>query len=134
MNTRSESFPSPLYQFTVAVSFPDEETCERWVEWMYYVHVEEVLSAGAISCEVVRIEGTTIQLEARYLFESQEAFEAYERNEAPRLRADALEQFPPETGILYRRNRGEVIFSAFKDGEEEEEDDVFLPPGSTADA
>jgi len=131
MNTRSESYPSPLYQYTVGVSFPDEDTCERWIEWMYYVHVEEVLAAGAISCEVVRIEGKSVQLEARYLFESIEAFERYELNEAPRLRAEGLEQFPPETGISYRRSRGEVIFSAFRDGEE---DDDILPPGSTAEA
>jgi hypothetical protein len=48
----------------------------------------------------------------RYHFPSREAFAAYERDHAPRLRADGLRRFPPERGVSYRRSVGVVRLTA----------------------
>jgi hypothetical protein len=47
-------------------------------------------------------------VETQYVFPSRKAFDAYLRDHAAALRADALEKFPPETGIRYERQVAEV--------------------------
>lgn len=36
-------------------------------------------------------------------------FETYERDHAPRLRAEGLARFPVESGIRYSRSLGEIV-------------------------
>ena len=63
-------------------------------------------AAGAVSAEVVEHDGGGF--EARYTFASREAFAAYERDHAPRLRAEGLALFGPDKGVSYRRTLGTV--------------------------
>lgn len=49
-------------------------------------------------------------LECRYQFESREAFARYERDHAPKLRADALKKFPPSSGLTMSRTSGAIVF------------------------
>ena len=72
-------------RYTVAVSFPDDETAERWLTWMRAGHAAEVLTGGATAAEIVRMDGPVIDYEVRYRFPSREAFDRYEREHAPRL-------------------------------------------------
>jgi Domain of unknown function (DUF4286) len=95
--------------YTVAVSFPDDETAERWLKWMRAGHAAEVLTGGATAAEIVRMDGPVIEYEVHYRFPSRDAFDRYEREHAPRLRKEGLRQFPTEHGIHYHRATGVVM-------------------------
>src|SRR5262249_61192900 len=96
---------APLIAYGVFVTLPAGLIGE-WLTWMRTRHIADVLAAGALSAEVVELDGS--EFEARYRFASREAFAAYERDHAPRLRAEGLALFPPEKGVQYRRSLGEV--------------------------
>jgi len=94
--------------YTVAASFDDPSVADEWLAWLRDGHIAEVLAAGARSAQIVRIDGEQSSLEVRYEFASREDFAAYERDHAPRLRADGLRVFPPQRGITYRRSTGVI--------------------------
>ncbi len=90
--------------YSVFVSFTDAAAMPEWLRWMRSRHLADVLAAGAQSAELFELaEG---EFEARYRFASREAFAAYERDHAPRLRAEGLALFPAEKGVRYRRALG----------------------------
>ncbi len=105
-----------MVRYCVAVTLPNEATADRWLAWMRSGHVAEVLAGGALSAEIVRLDGPAIEFEARYLFPSRAAFDRYEREHAPRLRTEGLRLFPLEHGVRYRRSTGIVtdLFSNSK--------------------
>src|SRR5215813_9149671 len=94
--------------YTVAVTFADAALAESWLRWLRDGHVADVLAGGATAAEIVRMDGADCTYEVRYRFPSREAFAAYERDHAPRLRAEGLQRFPPERGVTYRRTAGVV--------------------------
>jgi hydroxyacylglutathione hydrolase len=77
--------------------------------WLVGGHVDEVCEAGALEAEVVRHDGG-LAVEARYLFASRESFAAYERDHAPRLRAEGLARFP--SGLRFTRSTGRSSYRA----------------------
>ena len=99
---------SPI-AYTVACTFTDPDVAEAWAAWLRDGHLADVCAAGALGAEAVRIDGDEIRIEARYRFASRAAFTAYERDHAPRLRAEGLEKFPLELGLSYERTVGEVV-------------------------
>lgn len=102
--------PGPQVAYTVTVHFTGTERVDGWLAWMRGKHLADVRSAGAVAAELVELDTDEGRLfEARYRFGSREAFAAYERDHAPRLRAEGLARFPAEAGISYRRSMGEVI-------------------------
>jgi hypothetical protein len=104
MNNSDEKF---LY--VVKSTFSDEATAEEWLFWMRSKHLREVCAAGAERAALVRIDGARLSFEAHYLFASRAAFSRYEREHAPRLRAEGLSLFPVERGVSYERRTGEII-------------------------
>lgn len=100
-----------MFLYTVACTFSDPAVAERWLAWMRQGHLRDVCVAGASSGEVVVCHGHPPRYEARYAFPSRAAFQAYERDHAPRLRAEGLERFPLELGLTYERGTGEVVAS-----------------------
>jgi antitoxin (DNA-binding transcriptional repressor) of toxin-antitoxin stability system len=80
----------------------------EWLRWLREGHVAEVLAGGATVAEVVALDQPAHAYEVRYRFPSREAFDRYEREAAPRLRAEGLRLFPTEKGITYRRSVGVV--------------------------
>jgi hypothetical protein len=94
--------------YTVAVTLPDAATAEAWLAWLRGGHVAEVLAGGATAAEIVKLDGDAHGYEVCYRFPSREAFDRYERESAPRLRAEGLRLFPPERGVVYRRWVGVV--------------------------
>jgi hypothetical protein len=92
--------------YTVGVTFEDPALVVGWLSWLSKGHVADVLAAGASAAEIVELDGPTRAFEVRYHFPSRQTFEAYERDHAPRLRAEGLQRFPPEKGISYRRSVG----------------------------
>ena len=97
-----------MFRYVVTATFADPAVAERWLAWMRDGHLQDVLDAGAQSGEAIRLDGEPLTLEAHFRFADRAAFEAYERDGAPRLRAEGLELFPPEAGVTYRRRTGEV--------------------------
>lgn len=94
--------------YTVAVTFPDRETAEAWRAWLANGHVADVKAGGALAAEVIGVDGG-LRYEVRYRFADRAAFEAYERDHAPRLRAEGRSLFPPERGIIYDRQTAELL-------------------------
>lgn len=99
------------FSYTVRATFTDPAVAEEWVKWMRATHLRDVCAAGALDAEVIRLDGEpggAVVCEARYHFASRGAFAAYERDHAPRLRAEGRAKFPPERGPAYTRFTGEV--------------------------
>lgn len=70
--------------------------------------------AGALAAEIVELDGAggPRVFEVRYVFEDRAAFDAYERDHAPRLREEGLRLFPPAAdGLKYERSTGVVVGS-----------------------
>ena len=102
--------------YTVRCRFQDAEVAELWLTWLRDRHLQDVCDAGAESGDVVRLdpvgqEGDVV-CEARYTFASRQAFEAYERDHAPRLRQEGLELFPLSLGLSYSRSLGTLEAAA----------------------
>jgi hypothetical protein len=95
--------------YTVTVSFTGEDLVSQWIEWMEGGHVAEVLAGGATAAEIVRLDLPEPTFDVHYRFPSREAFTAYERDHAPRLRAEGLRRFPVEKGVIYKRTLGTVV-------------------------
>jgi dipeptidase E len=103
---RLDDLVSEPVAYTVAVTFADAALAEEWLRWLKGGHLADVLAGGAVEAEVVELDGPQRTFEARYRFPSRRAFEAYERDHAPRLRAEGLRLFPVEKGVTYRRTVG----------------------------
>lgn len=103
-----------MFTYTLICTFDDSTVASEWLSWLRDEHLAEVCAAGALDAEVIRCDAPTgrdspPRYEVRYHFVSREAFAAYERSHAPRLRAEGLKHFPPERGVKYERFTGEVM-------------------------
>ena len=98
--------------YMVAATFPDSDRAEAWLRWLAEGHIAEVLAGGAASAEIVALDAPPLTYEVHYRFPSREAFERYERDHAPRLRAEGLRLFPVEQGVRYRRSVGIVLHTS----------------------
>jgi hypothetical protein len=99
------------FAYTVTCTFPDDATRDAWLAWLRDGHLADVLAAGATGATVVVLDGDPPRAEARYTFADRAAFEAYERDHAPRLRADGLARFPPGGGLAYARTTGRFVLA-----------------------
>jgi dipeptidase E len=106
--------PQAPISYTVAATFPNASLAEEWLRWLKSGHIAEVLAGGATAAAIIEMDGQPHAFEVHYLFPSREAFTRYERDHAPRLRAEGLQRFPVEKGITYRRSVGKVL--NFRDG------------------
>ena len=101
-----------MIAYTVVAHFADAAVAEEWITWLRDGHVAEVLAGGAVSAHVITMDAAAgskeVRCEVRYHFADRESFAAYERNHAPRLRAEGLSRFPSERGVRYERTLGEV--------------------------
>lgn len=99
--------------YTVTATFPDQLLSDAWLRWLRDGHIAEVLAGGATFADIVALDSPALSYEVRYRFPSREVFDRYEKESAPRLRADGLRLFPIERGIAYRRSVG-VITDEFR--------------------
>jgi hypothetical protein len=101
-----------MFAYTVSCDFDDPAVAVEWLAWLRDEHLGEVCAAGALDAEAVRLDpppGVAARCEARYHFASRPDFQRYERDHAPRLRAEGLKRFPLERGLRYTRATGEVV-------------------------
>jgi len=99
----------PEIIYTVTATLPDANLAEEWLAWLRSGHISDVLAGGATSAEIIALDQPPLTFEVRYRFPDRQAFERYEKEIAPRLRAEGLKRFPPERGISYRRSVGSVL-------------------------
>jgi len=81
------------FEYVVRAELDDPELAARFRRWLVEGHMAEVCRAGAVSAELVLVDAPVPTFEARYVFPSREAFAAYERDHAPRLRAESAAMF-----------------------------------------
>jgi hypothetical protein len=106
-------------KYVVAVTFADPVRVEPWLDWLRQGHIAEVLNGGATQAEIVVLDSPAHTYEVHYRFPSRAAFESYERDHAPRLRAEDLSRFPTSHGMSYRRSVG-VVTDGFPRGLEKQ--------------
>jgi hypothetical protein len=97
--------------YTVKCEFDDPAVAEAWERWLRDEHAADVCGAGALDAEVVRLDGAPSRLECRYHFASRETFAAYERDHAPRLRAEGMARVPACGGVRFERTLGTLVAS-----------------------
>jgi len=94
--------------YTVACTFTNPAVAEDWAAWLRGGHLADVCAAGAVKAQVVKVDGTPVCYEARYVFPSRTVFDLYLRDHAPGLRDEGLEKFPLDLGLSYSRTIGEI--------------------------
>ncbi len=102
----------PEILYTVRATCKDVQQRGRFLSWLTPGHVLQVKAGGATAVRIVLLdrEGETAPavVETQYAFPSRKAFDAYIRDHAPALRADALKHFPPESGVTFARQVAEI--------------------------
>lgn len=98
-----------MFAYTVTCTFRHAAMADEWIAWLRDDHLAKVIAAGALDAEIVRHDGEPVRVEVRYHFASRDDFSRYEREHAPRLRAEGLARFGPERGLIYVRSTGEVM-------------------------
>lgn len=92
--------------YTVSSEFDDLRVADEYQAWLVDHHLADVCAAGALDAELVRLDAEPQRIEVRYHFASRQAFADYERDHAPRLRAEGLARFAPERGVRMQRSIG----------------------------
>ncbi|MCA9293728.1 MAG: DUF4286 family protein [Phycisphaerales bacterium] len=109
--------PSAKLIYTVTAECPDEATAIAFLAWLVNGHLADVIRAGnAESAEAVRFDplpndppGAPIRCEARYVFPSRAAFEAYDAGPAKALRAEGAAKFAEARGVQFSRRVGLLV-------------------------
>lgn len=100
-----------LLVYTVSCVFESPAVADEWVAWLRQEHLADVLAAGAMDAEIVRLDDPATRFEVRYHFRDRDAFETYQRDHAPRLREAGLRLFPPGRGVQYHRTTGQQVLA-----------------------
>lgn len=107
---------SPAISYVVRIAFTDRASMLAIVAWLRDRHVADVVTAGADGAELVLLdEAHGHVVEARYRFASRDAFARYEREEAPRLRAEGLAEIGrlgiALDAVTFTRTTGEIVLT-----------------------
>jgi hypothetical protein len=102
----------PKILYTVRVTLPTVQLRGRFLAWLVPGHVMAVKAGGATDVRVVLPDragdaGPAV-VETQYVFPARKALATYLRDHAPALRADALQHFPPESGVVFERQVAEI--------------------------
>ncbi len=105
------------FSYLVRCAFSDREAMEGFLQWLRDRHVADVCAAGAEDAELFMLDHVggdhPHAVEVRYRFASRDAFMRYEREEAPRLRADGVAALArlgvPSERVAFTRMTGERV-------------------------
>ena len=102
----------PEILYTVRATCQNVQQRGRFLSWLTPDHVLAVKTGGATAVRIVLPEpaGDSAEavVETQYVFPSRKSFDAYLRDHAPALRADAMKHFPPESGVTFARQVAEI--------------------------
>ena len=106
-----------IYSYVVRISIDDPRAFDAYVAWLRDSHVGDVCASGARDADLIVMDvphGEPLVVEAHYRFVSRDAFEKYEREQAPRLRAQGLHELAriglePGRGVNIQRATGKAL-------------------------
>jgi len=106
-----------VFTYVVRCAFTDRDAMEGFLRWLRDRHVADVCAAGAEDAEMHRLDPVggdhPHAVEIRYRFASRDAFARYEREHAPRLRADGIAELTrlsvPAERVAFTRWTGERV-------------------------
>lgn len=75
--------------YVVRIEFDDAALRDEFGVWLRDRHIKDVLAAGAQGAKLY-VHANDLAIEVRYTFLTPDDFKAYERDHAPRLRADGV--------------------------------------------
>jgi hypothetical protein len=96
-----------MIEYIVHADFESVSLAQEWTAWLLRGHLDAVVAGGALSASLLQI--SQVQFEARYRFESKEAFAKYESGAAVALRAEGAKLFPPGRGLVMSRSVVDVL-------------------------
>ena len=110
---------TPQVAYTVRCSFEGDATPEEtesarkeWVAWLTDEgHMFEVLKGGAVSASLLRIDtgdAGPATYDVSYVFPSRAAFQRYEAEVAPTLKAEGIAKFAGKP-LKYSRSTGDIV-------------------------
>lgn len=103
----------PTVVYSVFAALPDKPTLDRYLAWLSGGHVQAVIAGGASGATVSRLEPLDDnRVRIDYRFPDRAALDRYERTAAPKLRAEGLRLFPPESGVRIDRQVALEQFAA----------------------
>lgn len=101
--------------YAVTAFCPSSQVAADYLDWLVEGgHLRDVLEAGAASAQAIRLDPppnaapTPVRVVSVYTFKDRRAFEIYEREHAPRLRAEGLAKFK-DAGLRFQREIGEIV-------------------------
>jgi hypothetical protein len=106
-----------IYSYVVRISIDDARLFDAYVGWLRDAHIGDVCASGARDADLIVMDtapGEPLVVEAHYRFVSRDAFEKYEREQAPRLRAQGLTELrrlglEPGRGVEITRATGKAL-------------------------
>ena len=109
----ANSFPAMAeILYTVRATCPTIQVRGRFLSWLSPNHVAAVMQGGATAVRIVLPDQLPDKLsatvETQYVFPSRKAYDTYIRDHAPAMRADALQHFPPGSGVTWERQVAEI--------------------------
>ena len=108
---------SSSFAYIVRCAFGDRAAMDGFLRWLRERHVADVCASGADDAEIYVLDPIggdhPNAVEIRYRFASREAFARYEREEAPRLRNEGLDELArlgvPTDGVSFTRTMGDSV-------------------------
>lgn len=80
------------YQVRIQV---DAEVEHEWLHWMKTVHVPDLIATGLlVSYHILKPQGEDQVYYFHYQFSDQKTLDLYQKDHAPKLKADVQENFP----------------------------------------
>ena len=110
----SSRVSEPL-SYVVTATLCDQSDAERYIEWLKRGHVQAVLK-WASRAEIVLLDSPShmhtgdVHVQSAYLFEDRAAFQRYEEEGAPQLRAEGIEFAKSLARIEFKRSIGAVLY------------------------
>ena len=106
-----------IYSYVVRISIDDARVFDAFVGWLRDVHIGDMCVSGARDADLLVMDvpqGEPFVVEAHYRFVSREAYETYEREQAPRLRGEGLAELArlgvePGRGVTFQRATGKAL-------------------------
>jgi hypothetical protein len=102
----------PQVAYTVRAELTSEEMRTRYLDWLAHGHAREVCRGGALSATLIAHDAVpgsqSLTAEVRYIFPDRASLDRYLAQHAPRLRAEGLALFGPQTGTVFTRTVGEI--------------------------
>lgn len=87
--------------YVVRIEFDDPALRDEFGLWLRDRHIKDVLAAGAQGAKLY-VHAADLAIEVRYTFLTHDDFLAYERDHAPRLRADGMKFLAGRTARFTR--------------------------------